>query len=102
MKSYQLDAAAEADVIAAHAYYLDHANADIADGFLESLDDAFAHIGHNPGTGSLRYAFAGTSESLRFWTLGRFPYAVFYIERTTLIEVVRVLHQASDIPAHLY
>jgi toxin ParE1/3/4 len=101
VKSYRLDAAAEADVITAHAYYLDHANADVADGFLESLDDSITHICLNPGTGSLRYAIPDSQEPLRFWTLGRFPYAVFYMERESLIEIIRVLHQASDIPTHL-
>ena len=33
--------------------------------------------------------------------LKRFPYAVFYIERDAYIEVVRVLHQHSDIPVRL-
>jgi len=101
VKSHRLDAAAEADVINAHDYYLDHADADVADGFLESLDDAITHICRNPGTGSLRYAIPDAQEPLRFWALGRFPYSVFYIERETLIEIIRLLHQASDIPVHL-
>ena len=38
---------------------------------------------------------------LRFWTLNRFPYAVFYVESGPGIEVVRVLHQSADIPVRL-
>ena len=63
--------------------------------------DAVAHIGLKPGTGSLHYAIPDSQQPLRFWTLDRFPYAVFYMERESLIEIIPVLNQATDIPVHL-
>jgi toxin ParE1/3/4 len=34
---------------------------------------------------------------LRFWTLTRYPYLVFYVERDTHIDVWRVLQGQRDI-----
>lgn len=69
--------------------------------FTEAFLNARRHIAQHPGMGSLRYADNGRAPGLRFCLLDGFPYAVFYIERADFIEIVRVLHQASDIPAHL-
>jgi toxin ParE1/3/4 len=96
-----LSAAAEADLLGAHAYYLQVAGDKVADDFMQQADIALLHLQSFPGTGSNRYAHMSPHAHLRFWTLKRFPYAVFYIERDAAIDIVRVLHQASDIPFHL-
>ncbi len=36
---------------------------------------------------------------LRAWSLTRYPYLVFYVERPAHIDVWRVLHGQRDIPA---
>ena len=38
---------------------------------------------------------------LRFMLLEHFPYAIFYIERTHYIDVIRILHQRREIPTLL-
>lgn len=101
MKPSTPTARAEADVDQAISHYLAEASFDVAVRFVAAYDDAITHIRRFPGTGSPRYAEPGDNAELRFWTLDRFPYAVFYIERDSFIDIVRVLHQASDIPAHL-
>ncbi len=101
MKSTILSAAAEADLLNAHAYYLDAAGDKTADDFMQQTETALLHLQSYPGTGSQRYAYMSPHAHLRFWTLKRFSYAMFYIERETVINIVRVLHQASDIPFHL-
>ena len=101
MKPSILSAAAEADLLNAHAYYLESAGDKVADDFMQQTETALLHLQSFPGTGSHRYAQISPHAHLRFWTLKRFPYAVFYIERDTVIDIVRVLHQASDIPFHL-
>lgn len=101
MKSTILSAAAEADLLNAHACYLEVASDKVADEFTQQTDTALLHLQSFPSTGSKRYAQMSPHAHLRFWTLKRFPYAVFYIERDTMIDIVRVLHQASDIPFHL-
>jgi toxin ParE1/3/4 len=89
------------DIDEAVAHYIEVASADVAERFLLEYEGAVEHIARHPGTGSRRYVQVLDGAELRFWTLNRFPYAVFYVERADVIGVVRVLHQASDIPAQL-
>lgn len=82
---------------------LDHYLSDGADqaalGFIEALEQAYAHIGRHPASGSPRYAHELNLPGLRFWPLSRYPHLVFYLERADRIDVWRVLHGQRDIPA---
>jgi toxin ParE1/3/4 len=93
MKSYRLREAALGDIDLALDY------------FQNELLAAIAQIQAFPGMGSPRYAQHWLENApllpLRFWLTKRFPYAIFYFEHNLHIEIVRVLHQASDIPQHL-
>ena len=101
MKPVTASALAESDVDEAVTHYLTEASFDVAERFMNAYDEALQHISHCPGTGSRRYTTSEVDFELRFWTLKKFPYAVFYRERTDDVEIIRVLHQASDIPIHL-
>ena len=68
-------------------------------GFVDALERAYVHIGKHPATGSPRYAHALDISGLRSWPLSKYPYLVFYVERTDHIDVWRVLHMQRDIPA---
>lgn len=87
------------DIDRAIAYYIGEAAEQAALGFIDALEDAYAHIAHNPATGSLRYAYELNLPGLRYWPLTRYPYLVFYVERTDHIDVWRVLHGKRDIAA---
>ena len=50
-------------------------------------------------TGSPRDAHELGLPGLRSWALKRYPYLVFYVERTDHVDVWRVLHEDRDIPA---
>jgi toxin ParE1/3/4 len=79
-------------------YYLgEHAEA-AALGFINGLEEAYAHICKYPATGSPRYAHELNLPGLRFWPLNKYPYLVFYVELTQHIDVWRVLHGERDIP----
>lgn len=90
---------ANRDVDEAIAYYLDEHAVQAALGFIDALEQAYAHIGRHPGTGSPRYAHELNLPGLRAWPLTRYPYLVCYIERPDHVDVWRVLHQQRDIPA---
>ena len=92
-------ATAEQDVDGALAYYLDQGAGQAALGFIDALEQAYGHISNNPASGSPRYAHDLNLPGLRSWGLGRYPYVVFYVERDDHIDVWRVLHGQSDIPA---
>lgn len=89
------------DLEQAFAYYFDVSDLALAERFRDEVNAALQHIARHPGTGSLRYANIGTAVGLRFWTLSHFPYAVFHLAGPRHIDIVRVLHQASDLSRHL-
>ena len=93
-------AAAESDATEALEHYFDVAP-QLARAWAEALDAAVLHIQRFPATGSPRYAEPMGCAGLRFWLLDRFPYALFYVEREHDLDVLRVLHQHSDIPSLL-
>jgi len=90
---------ANRDVDEAIAYYLGEDAGQAALGFVVALEQAYAHIGRHPGTGSPRYAHELNLPGLRVWPLTRYPHLVFYVERPDHIDVWRVLHGQRDIPA---
>ena len=69
--------------------------------FIDALGHATAHIESRPATGTPRYAHALNIPRLLFWPLGRFPFALFYIEHTDHLDVIRCVHMSRDIPASL-
>ena len=101
MKVLRRHILASLDIDEAIVYYLENAPEGVADRFLDEVEHALEHIAHHPGTGSKRYANTSNIAELRFWTLNRFPFAVFYTEHSDHIAVLRVLHQSSDLPHHL-
>jgi len=94
-------AQANHDIEAAIAYDVGEAAGLAALGFIDALEDAYAHLARNPATGSLRYAHELNLPALRCRPLTRYPYLVFYVERPDHIDVWRVLHGRRDIPAGL-
>lgn len=92
---------ANRDVDEAIEHYLSEDAGPAALGFIDALEQAYAHISRHPATGSPRYAHALNLPGLRFWPLTRYPQLVFYIERDDHIDVWRVLHGSRDIPAWL-
>lgn len=92
---------ADRDVDDALTYYLSEAGETAALGFIDALAKAFEHISRQPGTGSPRYAHDLDLPGLRCWSLGRYPYLVFYTEQSDHVDVWRVLHGHRDIPASM-
>lgn len=101
MKPHILRQTAEHDIERAFAHYLSEDGPDIALGFMDAIDTALLHIEHHPGTGSPRYGELCEVPGLRLWLVSRFPYAMVYVEGDTHIDVIRVLHQHTDIPAQV-
>lgn len=92
---------ANQDVEDALAYYMVEDAEVAALGFIDALEQAYAHIGRHPATGSPRYAHELNLPGLRSWPLTRYPYLVFYVEHPDHVDVWRVLHGQRDIPARM-
>ncbi len=90
---------ANRDVDAAIAYYLAEAGRPPALGFIDALEQAYAHIGRHPATGSSRHAHQLNLPGLRAWPLSGYPYLVFYVEHPDHVDVWRVLQGQRDIPS---
>jgi toxin ParE1/3/4 len=90
---------ANRDVDDAITYYLKELAGEAALGLVDALEDAYGLLGRHPAIGSSRYAHELGIPGLRSWSLPRFPYVVFYVEREDHIDVWRVLHGHGDIPA---
>jgi toxin ParE1/3/4 len=100
MKPLLRSARADADVEEAVDYLLAEAPDAVA-GFIDDLEQAFAHIGRHPATGSPRYGHELDLPGVRHWPCKRHPYLVFYLEQHDRILVVRVLDGRRDIPQWL-
>jgi len=90
---------AKRDIEAAVDHYLREAGGETALAFIDAVEQAFVQIGRHPGIGSLRYAYELDLPGLRCWPLRRHPYLIFYVERDDYVDVWRLLHGASDVPA---
>jgi len=93
---------ADRDANDAIDHYLGENAVDAALGFIDALELAYSHIGRHSAAGSSRYAGELNLPGLRCWPLSRYPYLVFYIERSDHIDVWRVLHAKRDIPAWMH
>ena len=91
-------ALARQDVEEAVVYYAREAGAEVALGFIDALEQAYAALAAYPAAGSLRYAFELNLPGLRCWTLRSYPYLVFYRDVPAQVDVWRVLHGQRDIP----
>ena len=92
---------AERDIDEAAAHYRAEGGSELETRFIDALEAAIAQIAAHPAAGSPRYAAELRSQDLRSWPVKRFPYLVFYVERTDHVDVWRVLHGARDIRASL-
>lgn len=90
---------ASRDVDDAIAYYLGEGAGQVALDFIDALEQAYAHIGRLPASGSPRYAHELNLPGLRCWPPNGYPFLVFYLEAADHIDVWRVLHGKRDIPA---
>jgi toxin ParE1/3/4 len=70
--------------------------------FLDAVEQTCRTVAQMPGLGSQRYAEVPLVHGVRMIAIKGFKnYLLFYLERETSIDIVRVLHGARDIPSAL-
>lgn len=92
---------ANRDIDETLAGYLVEGSAAQALGFIETLEQACAHIARLPAAGTVHCAHELNLPGLRLHPLKTYPHLIFYAEHATHIDVWRVLHSQRDIPAGL-
>ncbi len=90
---------ADDDIESTVAYYQAEAGNNTATDLLNQLESALQSVAKQPGAGSQRFGHELDIPDLRQWPLGRFPYLIFYVEKTNRIEIVRVLHTSRNVTA---
>lgn len=100
MKPIVRRAQVDSDLQQVIEYYQEHAP-ECTGSFIDAIQKAFQHISEHSGTGSTRYAHELDLPDLWTWRCTGAPYLVFYVERTDVIDVWRVLHEHRDIPQSL-
>lgn len=88
---------ADRDAEEAIRHYRVEAGVDVALDFVAALDVAYATVAGHPSLGSPRYGEELGLPGLRHWPLKRFPYLVFYVERSEQVELWRILHGPRDV-----
>lgn len=96
-----LRALARDDIARAVDWYRDHAGVDVALSLVDAVEEAVSHLALYPASGSPRYARELDIPGLRSWRLNRFPYVIFYVVVSDLVDGWRVLHAHRDIPSSL-
>jgi toxin ParE1/3/4 len=97
MSGYRLRPSAEADMDAIWEYSCRTWSADQADRYIDDLFDAFELLGEAPGLGQEAFAVAAGYRRLR---VGH--HLVFYRSAGVgAVDIVRVLHEKSDVSRHL-
>jgi toxin ParE1/3/4 len=82
-------------------HYLAEAGRDVAFGFIDALEAAYAQISANPSGSTPRWGYELNLPSLRSQKLKRYPYLVFFMAREDHVDVWRILHAQRDIPSWL-
>ncbi|MEM6455115.1 MAG: type II toxin-antitoxin system RelE/ParE family toxin [Acidobacteriota bacterium] len=94
---------ARRDLIEQATYLAENASLEVADRFLESAERTVAQLVDTPRMGRVwEGARPETQRGLRVWRVSDFPKVlIFYRLESDAIVVVRILHSAQDLPAHL-
>jgi toxin ParE1/3/4 len=66
--------------------------------FLIELDRCLKFVQNFPKAGSSRLGHELGRRNMRTWPMNKFPFLLLYKENQSHVDILRVLHQSSDIP----
>ena len=90
---------ADRDTDLAADFYAREADVDVALQFLAAVEQAYRRLVEHPHIGAPAKALAPRLADLRFWPVPGFEvYLVFYAPSPGVVEIVRVLHGARELP----
>ena len=95
--SFVLTRAAARDLDEIIEYVLEHSGVDMALHVHARLHEGFLVLAGQPGVGHIRSDLG--DETLRVWRV--FSYLIIYRPAAVLLEVIRIIHGARDLPAVL-
>ena len=96
MKPCVLRPQARADRRKQVRYYREVAGTQVAGKLVDALEKAFDDLGRNPAIGSPTLGQDIGVAGLRTWLIAGFPLCLWYFERTTHVEVARLVGHRED------
>jgi toxin ParE1/3/4 len=97
-RAVRLEAEASADLVSAVEHYVREAGTDVALRFVERAEECFDFLARHPEGGRIfEGARALRLTSLRAWSMGDFPYVIFYEADARAIRVYAVVHASRDL-----
>jgi plasmid stabilization system protein ParE len=100
---FSISGRAEADLTHQYRWYLDNANAEVAERFLKAFEVTADKLARQPGMGRARkFRAPELAGSRSFPVGGRFGvHLIFYRESGDALSIERVMHGARDLPRRL-
>ena len=96
---------ARADLFAQwHYFAIEVANIDLADRYIQSIEQTFETLKRSPGIGPPYKTSKPKLKKLRSWRVDHFPnYLIFYrpLANDSGVEIVRILHGMRDLQSLL-
>jgi toxin ParE1/3/4 len=100
---FSISGRAEADLTHQYRWYLDNANAEVAERFLKTFDATIGKLARQPRLGRARRFRAPELAGIRSFPVGG-PFGVhliFYRDSGDAMSIERVMHGARDLPRRL-
>lgn len=99
--SLALNPVADLDIKDVLSHYQAQQAFQAGEAFLIELDRCLKFVQTFPKAGSLRLGHELGRRNIRTWLMNKFPFLLLYKETQRHVDVLRVLHQSSDIPRWL-
>ena len=100
-RSLALNPGADFDIKDVLIHYQAQQAFQAGEGFLVELDRCLKFVQTFPKAGSLRLGHELGRRNIRTWPMNKFPFLLLYKETQSHVDILRVLHQNSDIPRWL-
>lgn len=78
-------------------YYNRVASPEVAQRFINEFRSACELLAERPSIGSRRFAHLLPGATLRFWSLDRFPFRIFYLVEDGILQIVAVDHERRNV-----
>jgi toxin ParE1/3/4 len=97
-KSIALNPRADFDIDDVLSHYQAQQAFHVGEAFLAELARCLKFVQTFPKAGSLRLGHEVSRRNIRTWPMNKFPFLLLYRETQNKVDILRVLHQSSDIP----
>ena len=97
-KSIALNPRADFDIDDVLSHYQAQQAFQAGESFLTELAKCLTFVQTFPKAGSLRLGYEVGRRNIRTWPMNKFPFLLLYREAQNKVDILRVLHQSSDIP----